>query len=341
MTQATKLSANALHHYFLQDEVVKPSGKTLVVQGAPGKWLECLSDPQPDVISYLAHENAQWIHQRSITPQQDTEETYELIIHFATKFATENLAQIGKLAQKLKPGGRWITVVPNRMGASRLKKDITKLFEEVTTSSKAKCRIFDTSSAFDSQLARRWASLAKPKPIKDSDLITIPGIFSADKIDTGSLLLAEILKKESWFGSGADLGAAYGFLSKSVLETPRHRIREVVLYELDQRALTCAKQNLAAHDNAHFQWADVTAGVHHVRPFDWVIMNPPFHEAQDQNFELGKTFIREAARILKPGGSLYLVANLHLPYEELICQEFRSHRLLAEDKGFKCIFARA
>ncbi|MFT5882971.1 MAG: 16S rRNA (guanine1207-N2)-methyltransferase, partial [Crocinitomicaceae bacterium] len=84
-----------------------------------------------------------------------------------------------------------------------------------------------------------------------------------------------------------------------------------------------------------------TTGTYHERKFDWVVMNPPFHEAQDQSFELGKTFIREAARILKPGGGLYLVANLHLPYEELIRTEFRSHKLLGEENGFKCIFARA
>ncbi|MGJ8673556.1 class I SAM-dependent methyltransferase [Rubritalea sp.] len=340
MTQATQLSASALKFYFQQDEIPKPTGKTLIVQGTPGVWLESLSDTQPDVISYLANENVRWT-QKGTTPVQETQEKYDLIIHFATKFATENLAQIGKLCQQLNPGGRWISVVPNRMGASRLKKDITKLFGDVETCSKSKCRIFDTSAAFDATLARKWASLGRVKAIKDTNFLTTPGIFSAEKIDTGSLLLAEILKKESFYGSGADLGAAYGFLSKAVLETPRNRIREVVLYELDKRALDCAQQNLADHDNALYQWCDVTGGTHHVRKFDWVIMNPPFHEAQDQSFELGKTFIREAARILKPGGSLYLVANLHLPYEELIRDEFRSHRLLGEDKGFKCIFARA
>lgn len=339
MSQATKLSSQALKHYFSQEEVTPLSGEVLIIQGSYGEWIDAAHVNQLDVIAHLASDNNLWL-KKDISPLQSTEKHYDTIVHFATKFATENLANLGKYSQQLKPNGRWISVVPNKMGASRLKKDITKLFTSVESTSKAKCRIFDCNAEIDRPLARKWNSLVKPKAIKGTDLLTQPGIFSAEKVDTGSKLLAEYLKRESWFGSGADLGAAYGYLSKTVLETPRNRIREVVLYELDQRALECAKLNLTDHDNAFFNWCDVTAGVHHERQFDWVIMNPPFHEAQDQNFELGKTFIREAARILKPGGTLHLVANLHLPYEELIRNEFRSHKLLVEDKGFKCITAR-
>ena len=340
MSQAIKHAASALNFYFQLEEVPKPSGKILVIQGSPGPWLEYLELSTTDVLCYFANQNAEWTQKR-ITPIQETEESYDVIIHFATKFATENLATLGKYSQMLNEGGRWISVCSNRMGASRLKKDVSKLFAEVETCSKAKCRIMDTTSPVDAPLARKWASLGKAKAITGTEMITTPGIFSAEKIDKGSILLAELLKKESWFGTGADFGAAYGFLSKAVLDTPRNRIREVVLYELDKRGLDCAKLNLADHDKAIYNWCDVTAGVSHERKFDWIIMNPPFHEAQDQSYELGKTFIREAARMLKPGGGLYLVANLHLPYEELIRTEFRSHRLLAEQDGFKCIFARA
>lgn len=333
-------AANAIKFHFDQDDTPKPTGRTLIIQGTPSPYLKQLDDPTPLVLAFLKNNADAWRNQGT-TSLQSTKEKFDLIIHFATKFATENLAHIGTYSQQLNPGGRWITVIPNKMGASRLKKDIQKIFPETDISSKAKCRIFDTTASPDLKLARKWASLAKPKPIQNTNLVTTPGIFSADKIDTGSQLLAEILKKESWYGSGADLGAAYGFLAKTVLETPRQKIREILLYELDSRALDCAKMNLADHDNAHFRWADITAGVRHERKLDWVITNPPFHEAQDQSFELGKTFIRQAAALLKPGGNLYLVANLHLPYESLILENFRSHRLLAQEKGFKAIHARA
>lgn len=334
------ITTKAIDFYFQQEEIPSPSGKTLIIQGEPGSWLDHLEDKSPTVLCYRADHDQKW-KKRKIIPVQKTDEKYDLIIHFGTKFANENLANLGIYSQQLNEGGRWISIAPNRMGASRLKKDLEKLFPEVESCSKSKCRILDTSSVPDAKLARKWASLGKPKIIPGTELATTPGIFSAEKLDTGSVLLAEILKKESWYGSGADMGAAYGYLSSVVLGTPRQKVREVLLYELDYRALECAKQNLAAYDCAHYRWCDVTAGIAHERKFDWIIMNPPFHEAQDQSFELGKTFIREAAKNLKPGGNLYLVANLHLPYEELIRDLFRSHRLLAEDKGFKCIHARA
>ncbi|MFT5904855.1 MAG: 16S rRNA (guanine1207-N2)-methyltransferase, partial [Cryomorphaceae bacterium] len=121
--------------------------------------------------------------------------------------------------------------------------------------------------------------------------------------------------------------------------------KNLCLYELDHRALECAKINLAKSNTnektkIEYHWTDVTEAVPHQRPFDTVIMNPPFHEAQDASFTLGKTFIKQAANILKPGGTLYLVANLHLPYEETLLENFRSHRLLKEDKGFKIFLAR-
>jgi 16S rRNA (guanine1207-N2)-methyltransferase len=122
-------------------------------------------------------------------------------------------------------------------------------------------------------------------------------------------------------------------------------MKNLCLYELDHRALECAKINLTESNTnektkIEYHWTDVTEAVPHQRQFDTVIMNPPFHEAQDASFTLGKTFIKQAANILKPGGTLYLVANLHLPYEQTLLENFRSHRILKEDKGFKVFLAR-
>jgi len=186
-----------------------PAGKTLLVNAEPSDYLEHLSDHNLSVITQLANTSQLWIKkgittQHSITTEQ-AEQKFDIIIHYATKFATENIATIGQLIQHLNPNGTWISIIPNRTGASRLKRDITKVFRHVETSSKAKCRIFQCSANHDQKLSSKWMSLSRPKVIKDTDLTTVPGVFSADKLDTGSVLLADILQQESWYGSVADL----------------------------------------------------------------------------------------------------------------------------------------
>lgn len=337
------MQSKALTFHFNTLESPLPTGDALLINASPGGYLNKLAEHNIHVITPIATTAAKWTAKK-IETAVETDLEFDLIIHYATKFATENIATIGRYIQQLKPGGTFITVIPNRTGASRLRKDISKFYSDFENTSKAKCRIYQFSLAtenFDQNLAKKWANLNKPKAIKDTELQTVPGIFSAEKLDTGSVLLAEILKQEQWYGSVADLGSGYGYLSHTILSTPRQKIKNLCLYELDQRALDCAKQNFSFTDTkVEYHWTDVTRNVPHDRPFDTVIMNPPFHEAQDASFELGKMFIQQAANILKPGGTLYLVANLHLPYENEIQTQFRSHRLLKEDKGFKIFLAR-
>ena len=68
---------------------------------------------------------------------------------------------------------------------------------------------------------------------------------------------------------------------------------------------------------------------------DFVVMNPPFHNAGSEDKKLGQAFIQSAANILRPGGACWLVANRHLPYEAALTSAFKSVRLDFESGGFK------
>ncbi|MFT5906763.1 MAG: 16S rRNA (guanine1207-N2)-methyltransferase, partial [Cryomorphaceae bacterium] len=238
------MHSKALKFHLETLETPLPTGDTLLINAEPGAYLEHLTDHEVTIITQLANTASKW-KKKGIETHRDCEGVYDLIVHYATKFATENIATIGKYVKQLKAEGTWISIIPNRTGASRMKRDITKLFKEVETTSKAKCRIFQCTSEHDQKLTTKWANLNKPTAIKGTDIITVPGVFSADKIDTGSILLGEILEKESWYGSVADLGAAYGYLSQIILGTTRQKMKNLCLYELDHRALECAKINLA------------------------------------------------------------------------------------------------
>ena len=72
----------------------------------------------------------------------------------------------------------------------------------------------------------------------------------------------------------------------------------------------------------------------------FVVMNPPFHDGGAEDRSLGAAFIAAAARALKPGGRLLMVANRHLPYEAPLREAFGKVALLAETGGYKVHEAR-
>lgn len=55
--------------------------------------------------------------------------------------------------------------------------------------------------------------------------------------------------------------------------------------------------------------------------------------------DIGQRFIAVAAQALRPGGQLLLVANRHLPYEQVLNESFGQVRVAAERDGFKLISA--
>ncbi|MCK0140873.1 class I SAM-dependent methyltransferase [Aliiroseovarius sp. F20344] len=162
--------------------------------------------------------------------------------------------------------------------------------------------------------------------------VTRPGVFSAEKIDKGSEVLAAVMP-DAINGRVADLGAGWGYLSRHILS--REGVEALDLIEADKVALDCARRNVD-DPRARFFWDDATAFTPD-QPYDVVISNPPFHTSRAGRPELGQAFIQSAARILKPSGRLVMVANRHLPYEDTLAKHFRVVEDLGGTPGFKLL----
>ena len=165
--------------------------------------------------------------------------------------------------------------------------------------------------------------------------VTRAGVFSAEKVDLGSTLLAEALP-ERMPARVADLGAGWGWLAAQVLT--RQGVAELHLVEADHAALACARRNVT-DPRARFHWADATRFRPEAR-FDAVVMNPPFHAGRAADPALGAAFIGAAAGMLAPAGRLWMVANRHLPYEAVLARHFREVAEIGGDGAFK-LFAAA
>lgn len=171
-----------------------------------------------------------------------------------------------------------------------------------------------------------WAD----SPAEVAGFRTVAGVFSADGIDRGSALLAAALPAEMK-GKVADFGAGWGYLSRAVLE--RAGVKECHLVEAEAEALDCARVNVT-DDRAQFHWADATT-VRLPKLMEHVVMNPPFHAGRDADPALGLAFIAAAARALAPDGTLWLVANRHLPYHAALGSLFREVQEIGGDGAFR------
>jgi len=215
-------------------------------------------------------------------------------------------------------------------GVESVLKDLRRAGAEVgTTFAKAHGKLF----VMRGTAPEGWDVAAHEKTLPDG-FVTVPGVFSADRVDPASALLASKLPARL-AGRVADLGAGWGYLAASVLGHPG--VTECHLIEAEHAALDCARRNVT-DARARFHWADVASFVPD-EPFDVIVTNPPFHTRRAADPSLGQAFIASAARMLTPGGSVWLVANRHLPYEAALKDAFKEVSEAFGDASFKVFHA--
>ncbi len=129
------------------------------------------------------------------------------------------------------------------------------------------------------------------------------GVFSRQRLDFGSRLLIEAVAEaeKSPTGRLLDLGCGYGAIG--IIMKRLFPQLEVVLCDVNQRALDLARQNafLNRTDYIEILKSDGMADV--PGPFDLVLTNPPIRQGKAVVYR----FFREAAAGLTPGGRLYVV----------------------------------
>jgi 16S rRNA (guanine1207-N2)-methyltransferase len=271
----------------------------------------------------------------------DLATTYPVVLMLPRQ-RDESRALMARAIASTRPGGIVVGSSTNTEGARSAESDLEKLAGPLETMIKNKCRVFWTAplqGPANHALADEWHALDAVRPIADGRFVSRPGVFAWDRIDPASQLLADHLPA-SLSGVAADLGAGFGFLSVELLHRCP-RIKALDLYESEARALDLARLNLATlttNAKIEYRWHDVTAGL--PRRYDVIVSNPPFHtQNRADRPDIGRRFIAVAAAALNNGGSLWLVANRHLPYEFALSEHFTRVTKVAEQNGFKIISA--
>lgn len=239
----------------------------------------------------------------------------------------------GLLAQaleKMPVDGTLLMIAPNDLGGKRYAKLLDENFDVVFAESKNHCRIAAIKRPADlPAIVQKWREGARAQLVAGADMLSLPGTFSHGRVDNGSALLLQHLTVLN--GHVADFGGGWGYLSQHLMQTAR-----VDLFEADYNALAMAKRNLG--DKVQYYWHDILTEKPSAK-YDAVVMNPPFHDLADANPDIGRGFIERASDSLKNGGQLWMVANTHLPYEEILKTRFKTVTPVAREKGFKVLSA--
>lgn len=238
-------------------------------------------------------------------------------------------ALVAQAAERLERGGLLVVDGQKTDGIDAFLREMRGLAEVGEPVVRAHGKLFVCRPAAGAFAA--WAAAEAALP---GGFVTRPGLFSADATDPGTALLAQSLPA-ALPGLVADLGAGWGRLAAAALA--REGVRELHLVEAEADALDCARAAIA-DPRARFHWADART-FRPERPFDAVVMNPPFHAGRAADPGLGAAMIAAAARMLGPNGVLWLVANRRLPYEAVLASAFREMAEVAGTPAYKIIRA--
>lgn len=322
--------------------LIEPPGKdarVLFLNAAPGfrppegleGRLTAVQDFRP---AFLALE-AEGHH---VVPEAEGE-GYDLALVLAGRHRGRNGLWVADALKRVRPGGRVVVAGGKTDGAASLRKRIGGLLDLEGHASKNHGVVFWFVRPEAAEDAASALEAANPPLLVDEGFATVPGLFSHDRVDAGSRLLAQALPG-GFKGVAADFGAGWGFLSVKLAQgSPQ--LSSIDLFEASYAACTAARRNMAAlapDMEARVIWRDLNAE-RTERRYDLIVMNPPFHQARAAEPAIGAGMVRAASAALRPGGRLWLVANRGLPYEAALQAGFARHGEAVRDERFKVLWA--
>ena len=330
---------STLFHPFESGVLAAPEpGRFLFLGAEPGFRLpEGFGADLHSVQGFRPHFRALEALRYKVTPRLEGME-FDGALVLAGRHRGQNEVRIADAVERVVPGGLILVAGSADDGIVSLRKRVAKLVAVEGSLPKYHGSVFWFRRP---ETAVGIVAALRPEPmLVDERFTTAPGMFSHDRIDAGSRLLAGCLP-ETAKGTAADFGAGWGYLSAQLAEKTKG-LEAIDLYEADYESLEAAKANLAGLTNAPeigFFWRDLAAEKVE-RRYDLIVMNPPFHQSRAAEPGIGQSMIKAASSALKPGGRLLMVANRGLPYEQPLKAGFKDAQELRSEGGFRVIAAR-
>lgn len=286
----------------------------------------------PVTASQFAAES--WLKFQNLNPSLDN---YKFILINAGGHKVETSFIIARATEFLKQNGGFIIAAANDVGGKSIAGLLDQFGLQYQKLHKRKHQIYYVADLRGLQTESIQQALSNGGVRQRSDgLYTMAGVFSADKIDTGTEILRDYLSEISLNGQGADFGCGIGVLADFILKQHKD-VRAIDSIELDARAVFCATKNLAGFNNRSTVIQADATNFKPQKQYDFIVTNPPFHKGKLQSVSLGQSIVKQALLCLKTSGVLYIVANVALPYENLLVDLARTVSIERQSQGFKIL----
>ena len=312
-------------------------GQTLLVEPPLDPLASQLPKADPErqlsVFTSLASVARQWQQAKvpcSFGTKADFAGTFQTAVLFYPKSKEQFKLMLQQVSQVLAPDCDIFVVGDNKSGVKTLTKHAATLGMSAHKLDNARHALWfilngklpDHSPALTSFSLEIQGNALK--------LCSMPGVFNHGALDPGTELLLQQLTSPL---SGAVLDFACG--NGVVGAWLKQKCPAIELFASDVSALAVAstEATLAANQlTGTVQAADGLPDSPVV--FDHIVTNPPFHTGLKTDYSIAEAFIRQCPKRIKPGGSLTLVANNHLPYKGWLEASFGHCTILAKNNGF-------
>ncbi|WP_460140918.1 methyltransferase [Pseudomonas sp. S2_E01] len=240
---------------------------------------------------------------------------------------------LNALASRL-AGKELFLVGEKRSGIEGAAKQLNPFGKPRKLDSARHCQLWQVTVA-NAPAAKSLESLAQTYelPLDEGPLtvVSLPGVFSHGRLDRGSAMLLEHLDKLP-SGHLLDFGCGAGVLGAAIKR--RYPDNQVTLLDVDAFATASSRLTLAANG---LDAEVITGDGIDAAPMGLsaILSNPPFHVGVHTNYHATENLLRKAAKHLKYGGELRLVANSFLKYQPLIEEHLGVCAIKAEGQGFR------
>ena len=256
----------------------------------------------------------------------------DLIVYYWTKNKQEVNFQLLQLLAQAPIGQEILIIGENRCGVRSVEKTLEPYGEIAKIDSARRCGLyhFSLQNKPRFELKNFWKAY-QHSPLEDLTIYSLPGVFSAAELDTGTeLLLSTIDNKIK--GKVLDLGCGAGVIGSMIKK--RAPNAQITMTDIHAMALESARKTLSENQlQGEVYASDVFSDIE--GKFDLIISNPPFHDGIDTAYRAVTELITQAKWHLNQGGELRIVANAFLPYPELLRQHFGDYEVVAQTGKFK------